>query len=76
MENETHKFLLERKTKLEAELAMINAGLRAAGITSIEVNRNAPKGRGRPPSGKKTISQEILEVLEEYPSGLRTNDVK
>lgn len=75
MSNETQKFLLDRKAQLEAELAMVNAGLRADGVR-MPTEKATHKVRGRPPSGKKTIPQQILEILKENPNGLKTTEIR
>jgi hypothetical protein len=69
MANETHKFLLERKAELEAELAMIDAGLRAAGILPKE---KPPRERNRltVAASPTTLPDQILSVLKENPAGL------
>lgn len=74
MENETHKFLLERKAKLEAELAMINAGLQAAGISASSA-QPVVRRRSLYAEEPKSIPDQILAVLTAHPNGLSREEV-
>lgn len=66
MENETHKFLMDRKAKLLKELSMIEAGL---GST----NHHQIKRHGKPDK-KMTVPEMLLAVLEENKDGLKTEE--
>jgi len=75
MDNPTIKMFLERKAQLEAELAMINAGLREAGISSVKSISKTEPARQPASSLPTTIPKQILTVLTENPNGLLRDQV-
>lgn len=84
MLNETQKFLLSRKAKVEAlikeateplqaELAQIEAGLRAA--AQPDLFSGEAKKIASIDSAAKTVPAQILAVLGAYPDGLLSKDI-
>jgi hypothetical protein len=75
MENETQKFLLTRKAQLEAELAIVNAGLAAAGVVVAQPIKKHAAVRVQSTSEPTNIPDQILAILAAHPQGLKREEI-